>query len=468
MQVTTFGLIFIPACLVLTTWRRDWLPGLLVVAAVFQAPAVVNVSFSGERHGVSPFSFVALLAALHLAAIVLRSRRLNWGHGKVRSLFWLWAAFLIWSVASAFVLPQVFAGVPLHALSLREGVHVPPVPHQWTISNIAQALNCAVILMLFLYVLQLPNPRKCVRVMMAGFAVALFASSCIGLYQRLAMLGWFPLNAAFWGSNAGYNQYFLTPEYGPAIGRVGLPFIEPSYASVWFAAIAGAALTALALDRDHRRIAAAALLVAALALTNTVGTSGLLAFLGFGFCLTLGLMLTDTRRVAQDARRAATILFAMAGLGCAFLLYQAAYGDAPMFAALRNSAHWTLLKFTDQVTEYRFPAMRQGWQVALDTYGMGAGAGSTRASSYFISLLANTGVIGVGLFLGATARQMLPILSAALNGSRPAIWIGGATGCLVLGIAAGISDQNWPVIWVILLAGFALRREQDAPSEPRP
>jgi hypothetical protein len=51
---------------------------------------------------------------------------------------------------------------------------------------------------------------------------------------------------------------------------------------------------------------------------------------------------------------------------------------------------------------------RQAWVNFLDTYGVGIGLGSSRASSLVMALLSNVGVIGTTLFVAFVARIMRP------------------------------------------------------------
>jgi hypothetical protein len=462
IEITAFGVPWLALCALLLAFRRDWLPALLPVGAVFQTPAVLIVPLGAERYGITPFNVACLAVALHLAALALRARRLDAGLPPTRRPLLLWGAFFTVCIVGALVLPYVFAGVPVHSLILREPVHVPPEPHRWTLSNLAQAINCFAVWLMFVYVAQRPA-RSTWRALAAGLGIALAVSLGVNAWQRAHMLGWVGMDLAFWSSNPGYNQYFQLADYGPSIGRAGLPFVEPSYASAWFAAASAAALALFLLDARWRFRAGVVLAASTLALLNTLGSSGLVAFVAFSATLVIGLMVLP--RLAPTASRPWLLaIFATCGLGAAWLIHETAHGTSLALAPLRESVTWTLLKFTDQVTEYRTAAMRQGLLVAWQTWGMGAGAGSLRASSWFISLVANVGLPGLALFLAALAAQGMPLLRAARAGDVAAIVLAAGTVGLMFGIGAGVSDQNWPPIWAILLAGFAWLRLRDEPG----
>lgn len=459
MSLTLFGAIFLAVALVAVIWRRDALLALWPIAAVLQAPAVAQVPVGGASYGITAFNALMPMVAVQLALQVLQARELSFDRGVARAALFGWLAFHAVAIVGAFTLPFVFEGVPVHALILREGLHQAPVPNRYTLANLAQAINAAGIAMSFLHLAQWRDRARAFRALAVGFGIAFAISLAAALHQRLAMLGLWPMGAAFWGSNLGYNQFFHDPGFGPRFGRVGLPFPEPSYASVWFATVAAVGCAITVFVRGRRTLGAVSATLATAALANTVGSSGLLAL-----TLTLPLLVAFALYPwpgldGAVARRIALAAFAVAGLTTALAIYQVAWGTSAAFAPLRDAFGWTLLKFTDQVTEYRTAAMWRGLAVFVETHGFGAGTGSGRASSWLISLLANLGAIGFAAFAYAWVRQYAPIVRAATREGCVTDWpILAGTACLFAGVGIGVADQNWPVLWVVLLIGYARLR----------
>lgn len=456
VHLTDFGGPFLIAALWTFGWRRDWLPALVPFAAVFQAPAVVTVQLGGAAFGVTPFNIASVFAAFALLQNACSARQSCVPiPARQRAIYVWWTGFLTCAALGAMVLPHLFAAVPVYPLMALSDIQPDPVPNHWSISHLAQALNSVALWVMFTWLLSEPDRERALRMFVRGLIVALIVSVALGLYQRAAMLGISELHRDFWGSNPGYNQFFLTPEYGPAVGRVGLPFAEPSYASVWFAAATAGGITALLYgDRQDRWILLAMIALGVIGLINTIGTSGLVALALFCSALAAfhGICGRRWARGGMGGNAVALALVATIGL---LWLDHAWWQSAPL-VPIRDVIDWTRQKFEAYATGVRLMSNRRAWEIAIETYGLGVGAGSTRASSYLLSLLANTGLAGLALFSIATVSQARAVFE--MRHARPTIaWAAlGALACALIGVAGGIPDQNWPILWVIVMAGFAL------------
>lgn len=464
-QLTVFGALFLPVGLGLLLWRPSWLLGLLVVSAVFQAPAVATLELGGGGYGITPFNATCALIGLQLCRQFIQG-----GPRAMVSVvatpawtgYLLWSGFLLVAALGALILPRLFEGVLVHPALVRGVTLMAPEPNRWSISNLAQALNCAALWVVFSYARLLPERERAIRIFLHGLAWALACSLLAGVHQRLAMGGLVPMFLEFWGSNPSYNQWFYAPEYGPkSFQRVGLPFVEPSYASVWFAALMCGAATVALYGRLWRREALLLAVLAALGLFNTMGTSGLLAGAGFLLLLLLfhamyGHRLTSTR---VGAHVAVVLVGAVVLAGVVIWDYLVLHTAA--LTPLRETIAWTWSKVLAYQGSERDATNRQALIILLDTHGLGAGAGSSRASSYFLSLLANTGIPGLLLFLLALARQCRLAAYAAQGGSIAALALLGALLALLIGVGSGIPDQSWPVVWVLILGVFLVADRQE-------
>ena len=118
-------------------------------------------------------------------------------------------------------------------------------------------------------------------------------------------------------------------------------------------------------------------------------------------------------------------------------------------------------KLTSASYTERTSANTDSYRVFLDSYGMGVGLGSARASSFVPTLLSATGVIGALLFIGAVLGLIRRAL--ALPEYRPVIWA--LVTLLVTKIAAGpdLSDGSG-ILWMSLglLSHAILRADRDA------
>lgn len=147
---------------------------------------------------------------------------------------------------------------------------------------------------------------------------------------------------------------------------------------------------------------ASAVLVVAIALsTSSAGYAGLAVFTAafLGYALFAGLF-WHRKRVLTTA--AITICIGSLVVGLVILFFPAV-GDV----AGKVVTESLLDKGASDSAVERSAWNAQAWQVFLDTYGMGAGIGATRASNYALVLLSNLGIFGFALFVFLVIRVTL-------------------------------------------------------------
>lgn len=476
-EATALGWLFLPLAALALLVRPRWLMALVPVAAVMQAPAVGTVALGDSRFGVTPFNALCGLTGLHLVRLALgyasRSRQESWpAIPRLAGWTWvLWTAFLAVSIVGALVLPTLFAGTPVFPAFTR-GISMPwTEPLHPSASNIAQALNCTALWVLLTWAMLLPARARVLQSFGFGLAVAFAITIIAGLHQRAAAAGWVPWLMEFWGSNPSYNQWFHAPEYGPAaMFRVGLPFIEPSYASVWFAAAFCGGLTWAIYSRRGQRVALGVTLLAGLGLASTLGSTGLLAVFAFLALLVPFHLLGGRRHSDPRALRALWVPLAVGGFTLGLLLIDWVWWRTEALTPLRDSVEWTWQKLATYVGSGRDLMNRQVGEVLMQTHGLGVGAGSSRASGYFHSLVANTGLVGAAFYFAALLVQWRGA-TRAIRVDRPlTLLLPAAAYAVLLGVAVGIPDQSWPVVWLAWLGLFllALGGNETPPDEKRP
>jgi hypothetical protein len=457
LEPTSLGLAIIALGSAMLIGRREWLLALLIVCAVLQAPAALIVHAGTQVMGVTPFNLASLFVGAGLA-IELFDRDSRLALGRIAGTAYVpWLAFFLFSAATAVLLPLLFDGVPVFPLYQKGEIARVPVANGLSISHFAQAISNLALAVCFAFAALSGARRGLSRVFAAGFAVALLATLAAGVYQRGAIFDWWRLADEFWGSNPSYNQYYTSP-FGPYFGRVALPFIEPSYASVWFACIAAAA-TAVFVCLPLRRSwpALLVLLLALAGLLNTLGTSGMVAYL---LALPLIALLRSRLRPAAEAASAqgaqGLVLAALAVAIVSCVVADYLWWQTDALYPVRVSLDFTWLKISWLADGPRVWSNLRALEIFAETYGLGAGAGSTRASSYFLSLLANTGIAGFALFAWGVARQWRAVWTGATSANLAGLAVFGATAACLIGVGGAIPDQSWPVLWMILLAGASL------------
>lgn len=443
--ITPFGAWVLPVMLFVLLFRRDWLPGVVVVCAVLQAPAPLIVTIDDAQFGVTPFHLAMAAAGLAMLADGWGASRSAWQRASVvASIPWAW--YLAYAMVAALLLPFVFPDIAVHPLLAIGDVKPVPVPNTFSISHAAQAINHAGLLVLLAYLAGHASPKMVIRSMVIGFGAALAISLAAATYQRAVFLGWHSADFSFWASNPGYNQWFHSPEYGPVFGRVGLPFIEPSYASVWFAGVLGG-LWMLVLYWRRRAIGWAILgaTLAGLGLLNTVGTSGLLAMVVLVPLLVLRhALLPPARSLRSNLMIACMVAAALLVAGFAVADYL--YLQTGLGKPLRSAIYFTLQKTSNLDARPRFFTTLHALRVFVDSYGIGIGPGSTRTSGFLVSVLAHLGLPGLVLLAGATVsslRALEPAVAQPLSLFAVGMLYAGG-----IGVAIGIGDLAWPVTWI--------------------
>jgi hypothetical protein len=454
MTVTAFGGLFLPLSLFVYLFRRTWLLPLLCVAAVLQSPSVLNVDWRGTTLGITPFFVVASLVAGDLLRRIGSQGRLCFGEGTQRRLLMLWLGFGAVAIVGALVLPWLFAGIGVLQPLDKDGVLAQTTPLSLSISNFAQILNLVLILTAMLWVVQQRRDPDLSRRMWMGVVAAVAISSAIGLQQRLGWNGLLPLWESFWASNPTYAQNYRT--WAGPVPRVSWPLVEASYGSAWYAAVFGG-FVAMFLAGIRRNLALLGAFVALFGLGNSAGATGMLAML-----LYLGVVVAAVvvvMIVRPHWRGALIYRMSVAGLAgtCALLasyLVLRNYGlldEASL--ALRSLLH----RWNQTVTgEETAPANREALQIAADTWGLGVGMGSNRASSYIATLIGNMGLPGLVLFGAAIGYQFY--LLAGLwrrHMAASAVFFLGSGSAGLIAVAIAIPDQNWPVFWMLILGGVA-------------
>lgn len=237
--MTTLGYIFTAAVAATLLLRRPALVAVAILAAVFQAGAVVNYTTgSGAVIPVMPYYFVCVAIA---CALVLEARRVVRGWSEAspsarRQLRWL-VFFCAWGVASAFLLPHYFAGLLVN--TPRGGLdasYFQLLPLRFSNSNLAQATYLPLNLCLLVFAVGIRARRSMSTLLNRAFAASVAVVLAAGFYQKAASIFHWPYQASFLVSNiVSYNTYAWAEVSGGLGLRLSAPFSEASYAGAFLA-----------------------------------------------------------------------------------------------------------------------------------------------------------------------------------------------------------------------------------------
>lgn len=468
MQFTSIGAALLAALCFVALVRPVWCIAFLPLAAVLQTHALAIVSLGGVTHGVSLFNGMMLFAGLQILVLAASKARAEAFSSAIRQPgFLLWALFALVSVVGALVLPMAFEGLPVIQMYGNELLSQPFKPLKLNINHIAQSINTVgnvVCLFQVAFMSKIYGQKVALKVFACGFVAAAAVSIAIAVYQRAFYFGMVPLDPTFWATNPSLIQSFDSI-YGEFLGfrRVSLPFIEPSYAGAWFAA-GVAAMYAVACLFRFSFLGILGLFAFSGALANTFAATGMLAlllwFLGFvGILLgSLGYRMLRPPAAGALVRTRSVLL-----CGATILIFGGLFLASP---SLQNASKVIGSKIAELRSDdaqqgfHRGDANKHALHLLYQTKGLGVGAGSNRTSGFLHGLLGNLGLLGTALFLTALIYQVrkniLQLRVVSTDAQRAIVAHLAALSCLLIAMVGGIADQNWPVLWVLLIWGHLL------------
>jgi hypothetical protein len=461
MGVTALSFILLPLCLIWAA-RPIRLLQLLLVAAILEAAAAFVIGGLGFQPPLVP--------ALVFIGFVTLQMLLGVGYpGQQRALRVLQPFILValWGVIGSFLLPRFLEGRvfvwPQKAL--------PPFvlsPLEPSASNVTQDFYLIInTILLVLATIYLTRSRVDLKSLIHAYFIGGFLAAGIAVWQFASKLAGVPYPDSFFYSNPGWA--ILTGQAIGAIPRINGTFSEPSALGGYMAA--AACSTGWLLMQGHRDKIIRALFLVALAgvllSTSTTGFATLaVAAAGVGaFAL-----LSGSIRMISGAMRIALPMTLLLGV----LFMTASIVQPEVITGIGAVIDSVVTKQDSSSYEDRTSYDVDSLQVALDSFGLGAGWGSNRSSSLIPGLLAGVGVPGVlGLLWFAAgvrrqvrrARRLAPTRDQLLviDGSCGAI-----TGFVIAAVisAPTISSVGFFMLLALLIAA-TVRVELDAAARTR-
>lgn len=469
-SLTAFGVIVVPLVVGIALFRHRWLLPVLMIASALQAVSILNIDFGhGQlRRGVSAFGLIAAVMVLSLAVRVKRLyARRDWLSGSAGWNMKLWLAYTVIAVVGAALLPFVFANTPVYLWTGKNSFDAGLTPLRWSLSNMAQAANLILLIGVLIYIRLHSGDRLLVERMVTGLFIALLLSVLMGLDQRLAWHQNVPMMGDFWASNPDDQHNPIS--YTGQIARVSWPFTDASYGSAWYAAMLGGNLVVFFVGK-RRQLALFGMIISTFALLNGLGATGIAAI---GVFALLGAMLWILFYINQPSLRwalgyqfvLATLVVACCVLAvCVVLRHNGVLPNAQAsianFFAGKNPTFWGDIQPQTNL---------HGLTLLRDSFGLGVGLGSNRASSYFVSLFSNSGLLGGFMFLAALAHLLFAMAKTQMlsKTNDTALFLTGSLCAATISVAIAVPDQNWPSYWVFILTSYAWI-SQSVPSVPTP
>jgi len=433
---TLVGLVFFIASIWFLLLDNDLLFGLVLISSIFESSSIVAT----ESHGVQPYYMVAFFFVLQC---VYRGRYFGAStvsfKGRTPMLL-----FAVLAIASAFLYPRIFAGIPVYDpyVGIDDGLFLRP-PLHFALANFTQTVYLLLDVLVVVGIARTPHSPGSVK---RFFMITFYLLAGIVVMQFLCFLTGIPFPYGLLQTHAGYSMEDFTA--GDLSTRFPGTFVESSSAGLALATFTAGFLA----DRFKFGRSLGPALIGLFCIV-LVRSSGSLAAIALLFVLLL---------IAHPVWRfPLSIDTVMLRRGALLLSIAAVAILLAVFSPLHDSiARLTLDKQASSSYINRTAADLYALTLFEQTHGIGVGMGSNRPSSLIASLLSTVGLAGCVLFLIAYFRLLM-------NATGEFAWVRWAG--LVLLINAAISNPDFvrPWIWVIL--GFAVQVGTAAPeAAPEP
>jgi len=389
MNVPISGIILLPVTLGIfcfSSYIGEW----AIFTAVLQGAALLNTG-GGFAVGLSPYFFVTALIALRMIPLLLTGRVRFCADEPIRNHLQLLVMFTVWCVASAFVLPVLFQGLPVDSprVSVDSSYYV-QLPLQWSFSNAGQAGYMILNLLLVLRLVQLSANRGRLERLVNAYSWSGMLAAGVGVYQMACPRLGLPFPSWLFNSNQAWSELPNQLAAG-GFSRISATFIEPSAAASFLAAWSVFELS-LAIGHAQQNgrhwLCTAIGTVVLIATTSTTGyvVAGLISIVlvwdAIRAVLLYGIIKTRVTLTAIGLSAAGLAAFALLP-GAGQLLDAVLFHKGESASALHRTA-----TFGRAVT------------VLVSSWGLGVGLGSNRAMSAFFYVLSNLGLPGLMLVAG--------------------------------------------------------------------
>lgn len=462
LELTDLGIVYLCSASVVILFFRPWLPALLILSTVIQAASVVNVSVAGIKYGLTTYNLTALFAGFMW---VLQLRQAPFGiHTSLRLPIILLSLYAFVALVGSWWLPHHFSGTQVLQLNQIGLIVNPPQALHWGLINIVQAANLVINILMLLYLLQSAAldslaRRRAMLGLVAGFILVL----AVGFYERGSLLFGWPSQFEFWSSNPFYHQKGIS--VGGLGTRIGIPFSEPSFSSAFLSAILAASFV---LVLWGKRVWAGLLVfvLGTVAMLNSMGSTGVVASVIF-----LPLMFLWFSYQAWRLRSIRPELLQRWWLAVLFLFLLGllvAVTDVlqPYVEQMKGLVHQQIEKLRFELfheESIRFVVDYRGLEILRETSGLGLGLGSVRTSSFAITMLAATGIVGTLLWFGSLGGLVWRYFRAYRLSDGQLVAIAGLGGSTLAMIAA-VPDLNMPMYWAFVFIAFVYCPEQGLPA----
>jgi hypothetical protein len=261
-----------------------------------------------------------------------------------------------------------------------------------------------------------------IRYLAIGTSIAAF----LGVYQVVCDVVHLPWPSMVINSNLGTSQQYTQIAFR-SFRRMSSTFLEPSMFAMHFLGM----LALFAMGMRSRAIGTVVLFCLLISTSST-------AYLGL-CAIALVWIIFYVRRNGLSMRSALNISVLASLVSLVFLLHSFGTHDW-------SSTGYVSQKLSSQSGLTRMREEAVAVQTIVESWGLGVGVGSSRASSFLTTSLACTGVFGLICLFGFFGTLIVKAVDSNIKEVRS---LGLALAALFIGWLISVPDLSMPMIWLI-------------------
>ncbi|PXW27240.1 O-antigen ligase family protein [Paraburkholderia caballeronis] len=402
MEIQVFGVLVVLFGMLTLNMSYQWSIYALITFALFPAAAAINLSAIGV--GFPPMT-------LFLAFFALRAFNLGGGETLMKPLrsgrpgFWF-ACLCVWVIIGAILLPRALAG-STYVFAMDRSALDPNAPGLRPLGpvsgNLTQSMYYTAELVLYCCTAVFVTRKGC----FGHIAKAFMLGTAIDVLAAVVEIASHAVNVDVLHFVKTANYAMLDGSELGGLMRITGTFPESSSYSACTVPLFAFTASLWLLGYKTRINALLALGSGLMLMLSTSAT----AYVGFAGYLAV-LLLSRTEKVAPRSRaRKLRLCVVMASFGVMAAIYAVLFRP-DVIDALGDFFQATILnKANSSSGVERSNFNTQALQNFVDTFGLGVGMGTVRASSFIVVLAANLGVLGIagfGVFLWQSLYAPIP------------------------------------------------------------
>ncbi len=439
---TTLPLILLVA--VLWKFTKGQLLSIVLFTSVFDAASAVNFG----ALGVTPWLFALFIG---LAIRITRGHKpFRFTPDINRLSVLLLVLFILYSAWSSFVYPFVF-----HGAMVLNSHNTSPTSLSWGISNLAQL--CYLLAVAVVYLSALGISREALASALQWYVRGCIVVALFAIYQLANATLHVPYPSSVLYSNTSHVIY---PAYMiNGMWRLNSTFPEASEMATYMCP----AIALLGWDVVMRPFRLVRMLSLVLMIATLLLTVSSLGYICFSFLLLAAPVLYAVHTLRSRALAPVKVVIAIVILGLGTTIYMTTNVSATINKAVRG-----VLLDKENSDSYRDRSSMNdaAMETAAETYFMGAGWGSARASGLMFVLISNVGAIGVLLFLAFVASLFLPMFrgdTALRDGVSTHLYEKSLLALMVMlvGLLAAGAEPVAPILWALFAAATTGKPQTD-------